>query len=158
MVLSEYELNIIEREADKQDLDIVIRDHKCFIYSNETDELILSTSDINDVLEYLNIKYLYYDDDNIKQMIVPSSLDIVQEEMAELIQAISKYKRKYDSASDSDKTSIIAHIYEEMADVSISIRLLDLMLKDKIPGITLDDYLETKMHRNMQRVEKGEFK
>lgn len=80
-----------------------------------------------------------------------SQIDIMQEECAELVQAVSKYKRK-----NGDNT--ISHLLEEMADVSIMIEqvlyLLDIKLKDY--GLSAYDgyfeFFDKKLDRQIQRI------
>lgn len=56
-------------------------------------------------------------------------LNIVQEELAELIQAISKYRRSLEGDFDKDKA--IEMVIEEMADVMICLQELELLIDGK---------------------------
>ena len=80
-----------------------------------------------------------------------SQIDIMQEECAELVQAVSKYKR----GKDND----FSHLIEEMADVSIMIEQV-LYLLDKrmdIEGLSVYDvyfeFFDKKLDRQIKRIE-----
>ena len=70
-------------------------------------------------------------------------MDVMQEECAELIQAISKIKRKGFRASTFD------NLIEELADVEIMIEQMKYMLKDD-----LEAAIKVKLERQRDRIEK----
>ena len=73
------------------------------------------------------------------------------EEAAELIQAISKYRRSYNK-SDEIKQDTFNHLCEEVADVENMINQMRYMLDDKI----IDMYKEEKLDRTLQKIIKLE--
>lgn len=76
-----------------------------------------------------------------------SQLDMLQEECAELIQAISKYKRNGSSG-----------IVEEMADVFILLDQVIYLLNKQAAAIDVEDFIvlwmEKKIRRQLERIEK----
>jgi NTP pyrophosphatase (non-canonical NTP hydrolase) len=70
-------------------------------------------------------------------------MDVTQEKCAELIQAISKVKRKGFRASTSD------NLIEELADVEIMIEQMKYMLKDDLEAV-----IKVKLERQRDRIEK----
>lgn len=83
-----------------------------------------------------------------------SQLDILQEECAELVQAVSKYKR----GKDDD----FSHLLEEMADVTIMIEQVLYLLEKKMiaeESSVYDAYFaffDKKLDRQIKRMEKEE--
>ena len=83
-----------------------------------------------------------------------SQIDILQEECAELVQAVSKYKRGGDKP--------ISNMLEEMADVSIMIEQILYLLNQQtdIIGISAYDayfaFFDKKLDRQIQRIEQEE--
>lgn len=69
-------------------------------------------------------------------------MDVMQEECAELIQAISKVKRKGFRASTDN-------LIEELADVEIMIEQLKYMLKDDLEAV-----IKVKLERQRDKIEK----
>ena len=74
-------------------------------------------------------------------------MDVMQEECAELIQAISKVKRKGLRASTFD--NLIEELIEELADVEIMIEQMKYMLKDDLEAV-----IKVKLERQRDRIEK----
>lgn len=83
-----------------------------------------------------------------------SQIDILQEECAELVQAVSKYKRGGDNP--------ISKILEEMADVSIMIEQILYLLNQQTDIIGVSaydayfDFFDKKLDRQIQRIEQEE--
>ena len=77
-------------------------------------------------------------------------LNVVQEELAELIQAISKYRRY-------GRNIAFDHIQEEVADVLICIDYLyEMALVDEEEvQIYIDNKLERQKERNKEELQKG---
>lgn len=77
-----------------------------------------------------------------------SQLNILQEELAELIQAVSKYRRGDPS-----------HIIEEIADVEIMLDQVVYLL-DKTSSVDIDQfiglYIEKKLRRQLKRIKEEE--
>lgn len=77
-------------------------------------------------------------------------LSVVQEELAELIQAISKYNRSLDNQFDKEKAKQM--IIEEMADVSIMMaQLIDIA---GIKQSQIDEVIKLKILRMEERLNK----
>lgn len=77
-----------------------------------------------------------------------SQIDILQEECAELVQAVSKYKR----GCDKPVTSLL----EEMADVTIMIDQVLYLLDSKYEASVYDAYFaffDKKLDRQIKRIE-----
>lgn len=74
---------------------------------------------------------------------IESQLNIVQEELAELIQSISKYKRKKTSNN-------LISVVEEIADVDIMIQQLVIMLS--ISPYEINTEIDYKLNRQLQRI------
>lgn len=74
-----------------------------------------------------------------------SQLDILQEECAELIQAVSKYRRggSFDLA------------LEEMADVEIMLEQIRYLISE-VDNITVDNYKNVKLDRQIRRIEESQ--
>lgn len=81
-----------------------------------------------------------------------SQIDIMQEECAELVQAVSKYKR----GKDDD----FSHLLEEMADVMIMIEqvlyLLDKRMNGSSAYYAYFAFFDKKLDRQIKRIEEGE--
>lgn len=69
-------------------------------------------------------------------------LEVVQEELAELIQAISKYKR-------NKSTKSLNNIVEEVADCYIMLNQLEIMLA--LPSYEISSQIDYKLNRLQQR-------
>ena len=75
-------------------------------------------------------------------------LSVAQEELAELIQAISKYNRRLDNQFDKEKAKQM--IIEEMADVSIMMaQLIDIA---GIKQSQIDEVIKLKILRMEERL------
>ena len=74
---------------------------------------------------------------------VEQQLNIVQEELAELIQAISKYKRNKTSCN-------LFNIEEEIADVDIMLKQLTVMLS--ISPYVINFRIDYKLNRQQQTI------
>lgn len=80
-----------------------------------------------------------------------SQIDIMQEECAELVQAVSKYKR----GKDDD----FSHLLEEMADVTIMIEQVLYLLDNKMNEAESSAYdayfsfFDNKLDRQIKRIE-----
>lgn len=76
---------------------------------------------------------------------IDSQLDILQEELAELIQSVSKYRRGDPS-----------HILEEIADVEIMLDQITYLLQRKTPKLNIDYlislYIAEKIRRQLMRI------
>lgn len=73
------------------------------------------------------------------------------EESAELIQAISKFKRSYNK-SEVDKQDAYDHLCEEVADVENMIQQIRYMLDTDV----IDKYKEEKLERTLKKIIKVE--
>ena len=72
------------------------------------------------------------------------------EEMAELMQAISKYLRiTYSGCSDAEQKEAINNITEEMADVYVMLEQLQLMLN--IENVDIQSVINRKLNRQFER-------
>lgn len=75
-----------------------------------------------------------------------SQLNILQEELAELIQAVSKYRRGDPS-----------HIIEEIADVYIMLDQITYLLQKTTRSVDIDEYIslmgEKKIRRQLKRIQ-----
>lgn len=76
----------------------------------------------------------------IEEWGVASQMGMVQEECAELIQAVSKYIRKL---AKNPQAAIPAGVYEEAADVDIMLG----QLKELLDAETLEQYKRVKLER-----------
>lgn len=80
-----------------------------------------------------------------------SQIDILQEECAELVQAVSKYKR----GKDDD----FSHLLEEMADVTIMIQQVLYLLDKRMNAEESSAYdayfafIDKKLDRQIKRIE-----
>lgn len=91
-------------------------------------------------------------DERLKQIAdhygLDKQLDMLQEECAELIQAVSKYKR----------TRITA-IVEEMADVYIMLYQITYLLNKEVASVDVEDFIamwmEKKIRRQLERMKGG---
>lgn len=93
-------------------------------------------------------------DDRIKKIAdhygIDSQLNILQEELSELIQAISKFRRGDPS-----------HILEEIADVEIMLDQVKYLLGNpEIPRVVVEKFIkiirEDKIKRQLERIDKEE--
>lgn len=75
---------------------------------------------------------------------------VCMEECAELIQAISKLLRGQDTPEHRD------NLAEEMADVTICLRLLQIMWD--VSGAEIDRWITTKTYRQSKRLDAAETK
>lgn len=75
-----------------------------------------------------------------------SQLNMLQEECAELIQAVNKYKRTRTTA-----------IVEEMADVYIMLYQITYLLNKEVASVDVEDFIamwmEKKIRRQLKRIE-----
>lgn len=76
-----------------------------------------------------------------------SQFDMITEEMAELIQAISKFRR---AKSQEKKAKAYVHLCEEVADVENMINQLRYMLDANL----IDKFKEEKLKRTERRLNK----
>ena len=75
---------------------------------------------------------------------------IAVEEMAELMQAISKYLRiTYSGCSDAEQKEAINNIAAEMADVYVMLEQLQLMLN--IKNADIQSVIDKKLNRQFER-------
>ena len=79
-------------------------------------------------------------------------LDQAQEELAELIVAISKYKRA--AANEAGKDKALVNVIEEIADVKIMIKQVMMILD--ISETEVNNFEVDKINRLEKRVEKEE--
>lgn len=80
-------------------------------------------------------------------------IQINLEEMGELLQALCKYKRKFNSATEEEKAKLIDNIQEEIADVLFSTEQLAYVFgQEQVQKVK--DY---KMKRALKRVELGDL-
>lgn len=95
---------------------------------------------------------------NVKKLIiahgVEETLDICFEECGELVQAISKVKRTHRKDDAAEKAAAVYELANEMADVIIIMSMLQHICR--IPDGELLRAIETKMDRNLKRIEDGE--
>lgn len=80
---------------------------------------------------------------------IQSQLDQTQEECAELIVAISKYRRKLEKKALDHKT--FDGLIEEIADVTIMIRQLYWLIDGKL----IESKVSEKLARSRERLENG---
>lgn len=94
---------------------------------------------------------------NIDEKVIARSVDhyggeiqatVCMEECAELIQAISKMIRRNGEISEKDHD----HLEEEVADVLICIETLKQIYS--IPDLNIDEWIERKQKRMINRMEK----
>lgn len=93
-------------------------------------------------------------DERLKQIAdhygLDEQLNMLQEECAELIQAVSKYRRK-------EKLGV-TNLYEEMTDVKIMLQQVDYLLDKKfsplglMPQNSYNYFSETKIKRQLERI------
>ena len=74
-----------------------------------------------------------------------SQLDILQEECAELVQAVSKYRRG----------GSFALILEEIADVEIMLEQIRYLISPT-DNVTIDAYKNVKLDRQIRRIEESQ--
>lgn len=74
----------------------------------------------------------------------------LQEECAELIQAVSKL---YRADTDEERTAAIDHVAEELADVDICMAEMAYLLK---LGVKIFEWEAAKVNRELDRIEKRE--
>jgi NTP pyrophosphatase (non-canonical NTP hydrolase) len=77
-----------------------------------------------------------------------SQLDMITEEMAELIQAISKFRR---AKTQEKKAKAYIHLCEEVADVENMVNQLRYMLDANL----IDKFKEEKLRRTEKRLNKA---
>lgn len=90
-------------------------------------------------------------DDRLKQIAehygLDEQLNILQEECAELIQAVNKYRRTRTTA-----------IVEEMADVYVMLAQITYLLNKEVASCDVEEYIslwmEKKIRRQLERIEK----
>ena len=87
-----------------------------------------------------------------------SQMDVAQEELAELIQAISKLRRAEKAGLDSSNKRVRyvearCNVSEEMADVANMLLQLSHLLKNED---MVDFWLDQKLERTLFRIERGE--
>lgn len=76
-------------------------------------------------------------------------MDMCVEEMAELIKAINKYKRAYfDVAETAMPTDIYDNVCEEIADVKIMIKQMEMMFGES----NVEEEVDCKMNRLAERL------
>lgn len=75
-----------------------------------------------------------------------AQLDMLQEECAELIQAVSKYKR-----------TRVTNIVEEMADVFIMLDQIIYLLNKEVASVDVEEFIalwmEKKIRRQLERID-----
>ena len=89
-------------------------------------------------------------DERLKQIAdhygLDEQLNMLQEECAELIQAVNKYKRTRTTA-----------IVEEMADVYIMLYQITYLLNKEVASVDVEDYIalwmEKKIRRQLERIQ-----
>jgi len=79
---------------------------------------------------------------------VESQLNMVTEEIGELLQAISKYRRSYNK-DDETKAKAYDHLCEEVADVENMINQMRYMLDSEL----IDKYKEAKLERISKKLD-----
>lgn len=82
---------------------------------------------------------------------VESQMNMMTEEIGELLQAISKYRRSYNK-SDEVKQDAFNHLCEETADVENMINQFRYILGSE----TVDLYKEKKLKRTLEKIIKSE--
>lgn len=92
-------------------------------------------------------------DERLKQIAdhygLDEQLNMLQEECAELIQAVSKYRRKEQ----------LGDLYEEMTDVKIMLQQVDYLLDKKFSALgvksqdTYNHFSEMKIKRQLERIQ-----
>jgi len=92
-------------------------------------------------------------EDNIYKRIVDkwgveSQLNMVTEEIGELLQAISKFRRSYNK-DDETKTKAYDHLCEEIADVENMINQMREMFDSEL----IDKYKEAKLERISKKLD-----
>lgn len=92
-------------------------------------------------------------EDNIYKRIVDtwgveSQLNMVTEEMGELLQAISKFRRAYNK-DDETKAKAFEHLCEEVADVENMVNQMRYMLDSDL----IDKYKEAKLKRISEKLD-----
>lgn len=85
-----------------------------------------------------------------------SQMDVAEEEAAELIQALSKYRRVCAKATLADATTQAAldHVSEEMADCYIMLEQLRYLFQNHE---AVDKWLNFKLDKTLDLIEKGEL-
>ena len=75
-------------------------------------------------------------------------IDMMIEEMSELTKALCKYKRAYfDVAETAMPTDIVDNVYEEIADVKIMIRQMEMIFGES--------NVEAEMREKIERLERN---
>ncbi len=173
LIIPKYVYEYLAKEAENRLMTFSVSKDKddCedYVLVNEYHDVVIRSNEWLDIAEYMGLKHIFFNTDNVKAMVdqagEDTALDIVIEECSELIKTITKYKRncKLEAPDSANYYKLIASMYEELADVIISAKMLEIVLNKeyefagKKTTFNIDDYLEIKMHRNMQRVEAGEF-
>ena len=80
-----------------------------------------------------------------------SQMNMMTEEIGELLQAISKFRRSYNK-SDEVRRDAFNHLCEETADVENMINQFRYMLNNEL----IDKYKEEKLERTLQKIIKTE--
>ena len=85
-----------------------------------------------------------------------SQMDVAQEEAAELIQALSKYRRVCAKVGVADEITeeALDHVSEEMADCYIMLEQLRYLLQNHTE---VDKWMSKKLKRTVNKIEKGEL-
>ena len=82
---------------------------------------------------------------------VESQMNMMTEEIGELLQAISKFRRSYNK-SEEVKQEAFNHLCEETADVENMLNQFRYILDSKI----IDMYKEQKLERTLEKIIKSE--
>ena len=80
-----------------------------------------------------------------------SQMNMMTEEIGELLQAISKFRRSYNK-SEETKQDAFNHLCEETADVENMINQFRYMLDNEL----IDKYKEEKLERTLEKIIKSE--
>lgn len=78
-----------------------------------------------------------------------SQMNMMTEEIGELLQAISKYRRSYNK-SDEEKRNAYDHVCEEVADVENMLNQFRYMFNSDL----IDKYKEEKLERTLKKLNK----
>jgi len=82
---------------------------------------------------------------------IESQMNMMTEEIGELLQAISKFRRSYNK-SDEARQEAYNHICEEIADVENMINQFRYIFDSKV----IDIYKEEKLKRTLEKIIKSE--
>jgi NTP pyrophosphatase (non-canonical NTP hydrolase) len=80
-------------------------------------------------------------------------MNMMTEEIGELLQAISKFRRSYNK-SEEERQDAYEHLCEEIADVENMVNQFRYIFDEKI----IDRYKEEKLKRTLEKIEKYESK